>query len=126
MKTFTTCCLLSGLLVASSGCQKDNGDPVISTESCVPFQQPVKVVTDVEGTVGFHAMLQQYFIQRTIPGTYDSVDFGLLCGTVPTSLQVVGKKVRFSGTYKPYDKPRPAGPVGGTFYYLEVSKAVVQ
>lgn len=126
MKTIFTCCLLSGLLVASSGCQKGNESPAVSSESCGSDKPPVKTVKDVEGTIGFEPTLQQYYIRRTIPGTYDSVDFGMLCGIVPASLREVGNKVVFSGTYKPYDRPSPAVVGGQKFYYLEVSKATVQ
>lgn len=116
---------LGTLLFLTEGCQKSENSPTITSKSCVPDKQPVKTVTDVEGTIGFHPILNQYYIRRTIPETYDSVDFGMLCGTVPTQLKVVGKKVLFSGTYKDYDKPSPAVVGGQTFYYLEVSKAQV-
>jgi hypothetical protein len=114
---------LSVLLLLAGGCQKSEDTPELTSESCVPDKQPVKTVTDVEGIIGFHPILNQYYIRRAIPGTYDSVDFGMLCGTVPTQLQVVDKKVLFSGTYKDYDKPSPAVVGGQTFYYLQVSKA---
>lgn len=126
MKTIFACCLLSGLLVASSGCQKCEQAPAITSESCASDKQPVKTVTNVEGMIGYEPTLQQYYVRRAIPGTYDSVDFGMLCGTVPASLRGVGNKVLFSGTYKPYDKQPPYGPAGRSFYYLEVVKAVVQ
>lgn len=126
MKRIFTCCLLSGLLVSSSGCQKCEEAPAVTSESCASDKQPVKTVTNVEGTIGYEPALRQYYIRRAIPGTYDSVDFGMLCGTVPASLQGVGNKVLFSGTYKPYDRPSPAVIGGQTFYYLEVAKAVMQ
>ncbi|MFC6223063.1 hypothetical protein ACFP2F_07410 [Hymenobacter artigasi] len=126
MKTIFSCCLLSGLLFASSGCQKCEEAPAVTSESCASDKQPVKTVTNVEGTIGFEPALQQYYVRRVIPGTYDSVDFGMLCGTLPTNLQRVGNQVLFSGTYKPYDKQPPLGPAGRTFYYLEVTKALVQ
>jgi hypothetical protein len=114
---------LGALLLLAGGCQKSEDTPELTSESCVPDKQPVKTVTDVEGIIGFHPILNQFYIRRVIPGTYDSVDFGMLCGTVPTQLQVVDKKVLFSGTYKDYDKPSPAVVGGQTFYYLQVSKA---
>ena len=126
MKTIFTCCLLSGLLVAGSGCRKCGEAPAVASESCALDKQPVKTVTDAEGTIGYEPTLQQYYVRRAIPGTYDSVDFGLLCGTVPASLRGVGNKVLFSGIYKPYDKQPPHGPAGQSFYYLEVAKVVVQ
>lgn len=121
--------VLSALLLIASGCQKCEEAleaPTVTSESCASNKQPVKTVTDVEGTIGYEATSQQYYIQRTIPGTYDSVDFGMLCGTIPASLRVVGNKVLFSGAYKPYDKQPPYGPAGQKFYYLEVSKAIGQ
>ncbi|GAA3989144.1 hypothetical protein [Hymenobacter antarcticus] len=98
----------------------------MTSESCAPDKQGVKAVANVEGTIGFNSSLQQYFIRRAIPGTIDSVDFGLLCGAVPANLQVVGTTVLFSGTYKPYDKQPPFGPAGQTYYYLGLTKAVVK
>lgn len=126
MKNLLTCCLLGGLLLANSGCQKDEDAPALTSESCAPDKQPVKTVTNVEGTIGFYPTLQQYYIRRAIPGTFDSVDIGMLCGVVPARLQGVGEKIVFSGTYKPYDQPLPAAPAGQKFFYLEISKANVQ
>jgi hypothetical protein len=122
----TSTYVLSALLLVASGCQKCEEAPSVTSESCASDKQPVKTVTNVEGTIGFEPTLQQYYIRRAIPGTYDSVDFGMLCGTVSPNLQLVGKKVLFSGKYKPYDRPSPAVIGGQTFYYLEVSKANVQ
>ena len=126
MKTIFTYALLGTLLAANSGCEKGQKNPTVASEACAPTVQPVKSVTDVEGTIGFDPQLGQYFIRRTIPGTFDSVDFGFLCGTVPPSLTAVGSTVVFSGAYKPYDKQPPAGPAGQKFYYLEISKAVAR
>ena len=118
-------CFFGALLLATGGCQKCEDAPDVASESCALDKQPVKTVTDVEGTVGFEPTLQRHYIRRAIPGTYDSVDFGILCGSVPASLQREGAKAVFSGTYKPYDKQPPSGPAGRTFYYLEVSSANV-
>ena len=120
--------VLSALLLLASSCRQcgESPTPTVTSESCASDKQAVKTVTNGEGTIGFEPTLQQYYIRRAIPGSYDSVDFGMLCGTVPASLQVVGNKVLFSGTYKPYDKQPPYGPAGRTFYYLEVSRANVQ
>ena len=117
--------LLSALLLTASGCRKCEEGPDMRSESCAPDKQAVKTVANVEGTIGYEPTLRQYFIRRFIPGTIDSVDYGLLCGTVPANLQVVGAKVLFSGAYKPYDKQPPAGPAGQTYYYLELSGAKV-
>ena len=125
----TSAYVLSALFLLASGCQKCEEAPeapAVTSESCASDKQPVKTVTNVEGTIGYEATSQQYYIRRAIPGTYDSVDFGMLCGTVPASLQRVGNKVLFSGTYKPYNQPPPYGPAGQKFYYLEVYHAIGQ
>jgi hypothetical protein len=119
-------CLLGVLLFTAETCEKAEvvkQETVFTSESCAPDKKVLKVVTDVEGTIGFEATSQQYFIRRAIPGTYDSVDIGMLCGNVPEGLRAAGSKVLFSGTYKEYGQPTPYGPAGRTFYYLEVSKA---
>ena len=117
--------LLSALLLTASGCQKCEEGPDTNSQSCAADKQAVKTVANVEGTIGYEPTLRQYFIRRFIPGTIDSVDYGLLCGTVPANLQVVGARVLFSGAYKPYDKQPPAGPAGQEYYYLELSSVKV-
>lgn len=62
-------------------------------------------MTDAEGIVGFDAALQQYIITRAQPGTYDSVDIGVVCGALPASLQVAGTKMLFSSAYQAYGNP---------------------
>lgn len=120
--------VLGAFLLSAVGCQKSESEdnlPAFTSESCIPNGQVVKTVTNVEGIISFHSTLNQYYIQRSVPGTFDSIDIGLLCGTVPTGLKVIGSKVLFSGVYKTYDKPSPAVMGGQTFYYLEVTKAQI-
>ena len=112
-------CLLAMLLCTAETCEKtevSKAAEALPSESCGTDKKTVKTVSNIEGKIEFESVLQQYSIRRTIPGTYDSQDIGLLCGTIPQNLQQVGTKVLFSGAYKEYDKPSPAT-IGGVTYY---------
>ena len=118
--------LLGACLLSASSCTKDT-DPGVElppSVSCALTSSYAKPVTDLEGTVEFNQALQQYVISRYIPGTYDSVDIGVLCGDLPDYLKTAGTTVRFSGTYRGYGQlpPSLAAPAGTTYYYLELSK----
>ncbi|MFD1470128.1 hypothetical protein ACFQ48_18005 [Hymenobacter caeli] len=124
MKNITAYCLLGTLLLAA-GCKKDQ-DAQGPYGTCAPQSQTVKTVADVVGTVRFDAAVQQYLIYRAVPGTYDSVDLGVVCGALPAALQVAGTQVLFSGTYRAYSNPPRMGPVGQDYYYLELTKVVAR
>ncbi len=125
MRNTTAYCLLGGLLLAFGGCKKDQ-DAQGPYGTCAPQSQALKTVTDVEGTVRFDAVVQQYLIYRAVPGSYDSVDLGVVCGALPAALQVANKPVLFSGTYRAYNNP-PKSPLGGqAYYYLELTKVVAR
>ena len=122
-------CLLGMLLCTAETCEKTEVSNVaesLPSESCGTDKKIVKAISSVEGKIEFESALRQYAIRRTIPGTYDSQDVGLLCGTIPQNLQKVGAQVLFSGTYKEYDKPSPATIGGVTYYYLDLTKAELQ
>jgi hypothetical protein len=122
-------CLFGILLCTAETCEKTEVSKAIEAlppESCGADKKTVKTVSGVEGSIGFEPTLQQYFIRRSIPGTFDSQDIGLLCGTIPQNLTKIDAKVSFSGTYKSYDKPSPATIGGQTYYYLDLSKVELQ
>ncbi len=104
------------LALSASSCEKEETQTACASEKVV-----VKEVVDVEGIVRFDTSINKYIISAGQPGTYDSVDIGVVCGTVPSDLQE-GAKVVFSGSYKEYGKPPYSVPAGYTFYYLELSK----
>ena len=106
------------MLLGAGGCAKDADLAV----SCAPTSSYAKQVADLEGTIRLDQALQQYVVWRAIPGTYDSVDVGVVCGDLPTNFKTVGTKVRFSGIYRGHGQPAPASPAGTTYYYLEISK----
>ncbi|RZK45790.1 MAG: hypothetical protein EOO59_20415 [Hymenobacter sp.] len=82
----------------------------------------MKTVTNAAGIVYYNASNQEYRISIHQPGTYDSVDIGIVCGTLPTALQVDGTPVTVTGTFKEYGQaPSQPLPAGSTYYYLEVS-----
>lgn len=121
MKNVAAYCLLGAALLAASGCKKDQ-DAQGPYGTCATQSATIKTVTDAEGIVGFDAALQQYVITRAQPGTYDSVDIGVVCGALPAALQVAGTKVLFSGTYQEYGNP-PKSPLAGYAYaYLALTK----
>ncbi|AMJ65811.1 hypothetical protein AXW84_10505 [Hymenobacter sp. PAMC 26628] len=113
------------MLLAASGCKKDQ-DAQGPYGTCAPQTQSVKSATDVEGTVQFDTAVQQYVIYRAVPGTYDSMDIGVVCSTLPADLQVANAPVRFSGTYRDYGNAPQAGPAGRTYYYLELTKVTAR
>ena len=117
MKTTTLSFLLGALLLGAGSCTKD-ADPELL---CAPISSYAKPVTDLEGVIRLDQALQQYVVWRAIPGTYDSVDVGVVCGDLPTHLKAAGTKVRFSGIYRGYGRSAPTSPVGTTYYYLEIS-----
>jgi hypothetical protein len=125
MQNVTACCLLGALLLGASGCKKDQ-DAQGPNGACAAQGLAVKTVVDLDGTVRFDAAVQQYVIYRAVPGTYDSVEVGVVCGALPANLQVANTRVRFSGTYRAYGNPPQAGPVGSTYYYLELTKVTAR
>jgi hypothetical protein len=121
MRNVTHYYLLSALLLSASACKKD-ADTITNSGICAPTSSYALPVTDLEGIVNFDQALQQYAISRAIPGTYDSVDIGVICGDLPAAYKAVGTKVRFSGIYHGYGQAPPAAFVGATYYYLKLSK----
>lgn len=110
------------LCFAGSGCQ-DDADAL--NYSCAPDAPSVKQAKDLVGIVYFYEAEQRYAIVHGIPGTYDSRDVGFVC-TLPKNLQQDGQKVVFSGTYRAYTGNSPFGPVGSTYYYLDLRQVESQ
>ncbi|TPG63683.1 hypothetical protein EAH73_16665 [Hymenobacter nivis] len=117
--------MLGALLLVFGGCKKDQ-DAQGPNGTCAAQSPIIKTVADLDGTVRFDAAVQQYLIYRAVPGTYDSVELGVVCGTLPADLQVADAPVRFSGTYREYANPPQAGPAGRTYYYLELTKVAAR
>jgi len=62
MKTVVTC-LLGVLLFTAETYEKaevDKQETIFTSESCAPERKVLKVVTDVEGIIGFEPASQQY------------------------------------------------------------------
>lgn len=124
MKTTTLYFLLGTLLLGAGGCTKED-NPIIELPyvPCALTSSYAKQVTDLEGIIRLDQALQQYVVWRAIPGTYDSVDIGVVCGDLPASFKTVGAKVRFSGVYRGgYRQPTPASLAGTSYYYLEINR----
>ncbi|TVT40115.1 hypothetical protein FNT36_11490 [Hymenobacter setariae] len=123
MKNATLYYLLGASLLSASSCTKD-ADPGVELPSvpCALTSSYAKPIADLEGLIRFDQVLQQYVVWRAIPGTYDSVDIGVVCGDLPSYLKTAGTKVRFSGIYRGQGQPAPSSPAGTTYYYLELSK----
>jgi len=81
----------------------------------------VKNVIKTSGIVHFDTKLRTYVIQAGVPGTYDSVDIGLPCN-LSDELRKDNLQVVFDGSYYEYKGPTPEGPVGLTYYYLDLHK----
>ncbi|GAB4034412.1 hypothetical protein [Spirosoma gilvum] len=54
---------------------------------------------NLKGIVGYRKDMSMYTVAYTVPGTIDSRWVGLVCN-LPTSYQVVGKEVSFSGEFR--------------------------
>ena len=124
MSKLTPHLVLASLLFVVASCQKD--DSCVSPISCAPEKPVVKSVNDAEGLVRYDDVLKQYIIYYAEPGSYDSVNYGVLCGQLSDNLRVVEKKVVFSGSYKAYGPAPRALPAGYAYYYLDISKIAAQ
>lgn len=115
-------CALAAVLCLAVGCEK-NDVAVEGITDCAPTNKVVKTLTNAAGVVSFDQSQQQYTILVHQPGTIDVVDIGVVCGTLPASLQAAGTRVLVSGTFKEYDKA-PTTPVfaGSTYYYLAITQ----
>jgi len=107
--------LAAWLVGAAASCQKDAD---ATPGDCAAAGKIVKTVTAAAGTVFFNTALQQYVIALPEPGTIDVVDYGVVCGTLPSALLPPGTKVRVSGTLREFNS-QPVAPAGATFYYFE-------
>lgn len=117
--------LLAGSLLVLAACQSSHIENPTTFSPCEATSQPVRTVTAATGTVYRDEASQRYRIHSPQAGTIDVVDIGVVCGTLPQSLQKDGTKVTFSGTYKTYGTP-PSAPAGTTFYNLELTKIAAQ
>lgn len=122
MKKALTYCLLSGLVMATVSCEKDDAS-ARTQQLCAPTAKAVKTITQAAGIVYLNPTLQQYVIMVHQPGTIDAVDMGVVCGTLPPALQADGTKVLVTGTFREYGQAPPSPtPVGYTYYYLEITE----
>jgi len=111
---------LAALLCLASSCKKD--DSTAKTQACNITAKTVKTIANAAGIVYFNVTLQQYVVSVHQPGTYDSVDVGVPCSSLPAALQKDGARVAVSGTFKEYGQAAPdPTPAGTTYYYLEIS-----
>ena len=119
MKTLT-CCVLWAFGLLAGGCKKD--DASAKTQACSVASNTVKTVTNAAGIVYYNPTTQEYRVSVHQPGTYDSVDSGVVCGTLPAALQADGTTVYVTGTFKEYGQapPQPL-PADSTYYYLEIA-----
>jgi hypothetical protein len=122
MPKLLTICVFAATFCLAGGCKKS--DVVLGgTVDCAPDSKIVKTVTNAEGVVSFDQAQQQYTILVHQPGTIDVVDVGIVCGTLPTSLQAVGTRVLISGTFKEYGQAPPTPVfIGYTYYYLAITQ----
>ena len=106
-------------LVSLLACTTKSVDTA-GSEPCPNTGKFVKKVKSITGQVNLDSTRQQYFIQRAIPGTYDSVDVGYVCN-LPEAFWQAGLQVEFSGSYYENDDV-PASFGGFENYYLTVTK----
>lgn len=112
--------VLVALLGLTGSCKKN--EPEVKAEACNAAAKTVKAITNAAGIVYYKSALGQYVVSVHQPGTYDSVDVGVVCGSLPAALQQDGARVTVSGTFREYGQAAPGPePAGTTYYYLEVA-----
>jgi len=109
--------------MADSGCQKEEvqkeetwkGD----AQSCFATAAVVGKADRYKGRVLFVPQEQRYAIVYSVPGTYDSQIYGVVCN-LPEELRQEEKIVRFSGTYRAYNGPAKPYMGGQSYEYLDL------
>ncbi len=118
---FTLLVVLSVLMTSASyeecECKSDHAD------SCNAEARTVKKASNEIGFVAYNEEEGKWMIVRSIAGTYDSQDLGILCDSLslPEEFRQIGMRVLFSGEYKNYNKDPKGLLAGQTFYYLHLS-----
>ncbi len=115
--------LLLLALLSLGSCKKDCGTP---RTGCAT-DGPIRMRADKWlGTVTFNPTLNTFVVRYGVPGTYDSVYYGVACG-LPEALRTEGQQVEFSGNYRAYTGvTQPLPPVGTEYYNLEITSASAQ
>ncbi len=103
--------LLSVLVILSAviGCKKNSTEePVpilpltvaqLDQPSCFESRPLVRRSSNLTGRISFSKKENLYSINRSVPGTYDSVWVGFVCN-LPDEYKVLNKQVVFSGEYR--------------------------
>jgi len=132
MENFTKIPLLL-ICVLLLSCQERELEPEadLSISDEIPICDPAeeaKTVTNVRGIVLYDDWFEDYIITRGIPGTYDSVDIGLVC-ELPEEYRRDGLKIEFSGTYHQIEEEKkkeiPVRIIGEEYFILEINELQV-
>jgi len=115
--------LVISVLLASNGCQKEEvqkeetwkGD----AQSCFAAASVTGKADRYEGRVRFVPQEQRYAIVYSVPRTYDSQVYGVVCN-LPEEFLQEEKKVKFSGTYREYSGPAKPYMGGQSYEYLDL------
>lgn len=95
-------------LVILVGCSKDSVEeplPILpfnvlqkDQPSCFESRPLIRRSTNLTGRISFSKEENLYSINRSVPGTYDSVWVGFVCN-LPDEYKILNKEVVFSGEY---------------------------
>ncbi|OWP64068.1 hypothetical protein CDA63_06285 [Hymenobacter amundsenii] len=111
--------LLLMALLSFGSCKKDCG---ISPAGCAT-EGPIRMRADNwQGLVKFDSALNAFVVRYAVPGTFDSVYYGVACG-LPEALQSEGQKVEFSGNYRDHPGSGQILAAGSKYYALEITSA---
>jgi hypothetical protein len=114
--------LLSSLLIGVSvACQKDSLPvPTSANPACFEDNLVIHQAKRLKGIIGYRKDISMYTVDYIVPKTIDSRWVGLVCN-LPTSYQVVGKEVSFSGEYRSTSGKVSPQFGGDEMYYLYLS-----
>ncbi|MCF0063244.1 hypothetical protein MUK70_10295 [Dyadobacter chenwenxiniae] len=111
-------------LAAMIGCDDDTESQLPDLGSCFSGK-PAKEAKNQLGIVSYNQYENRWAIYVSVQGSYDSQIAGFYCDELDV-LKHEGMKVRFSGSYLPYEKDRKP-PVGSLeYYYLHVENYTIE
>ena len=83
-----------------------------------------KAIKSVVGTIYFDNYFNEFTVRSSVPGTYDSVDVGII-SDLDQSLRRDGLKIRFDGKYYKYNGDVKPSVAGVEYYFLTIKNVVV-
>ena len=106
-------------LFAIVGCGEETSSP--AANGCYSGKV-IKSVKNQKGRMVYDSTEKQYIVHVSIPGTYDSVDAGVLCDKLEDFEKEEGlTMITFDGQYFTYNGNRVPQIAGLKYYYLKIT-----